>query len=463
MEQAPKQFQKMDVENFPLVNIEGKMREITPSKLYADAWINPTVRNLTKVFNHLRTLHRILHGYLPRQVISDLPLPGLNRHQWEEGTLMFTDLSGFTPLLEGNAPHGKEGAQSLLKVLNGYFSEMLQIISNSGGNLLEFTGDALLAQFPIDRQGNDTKRAVRAGLRMQRAMEKYKNIDTKFGDYSLAMRVGLHVGQFLIADIGTPHRMEHVLLGESVLKTKLAEGNGKKGKVCLTQAVREKLGEEFRFEDHEEGHSLVVDDLSDEDLGDYDILAPKTRMASMMLFDTSKEGLVTAISDSIDKLRPLASFIPDPILGMLVENAAARGLPPDFPEATVLFINLLGIPDNLKDYSQEELDEIVSEFSRVISLINAEIEAQGGVMKKVTYHHSGPDIMAFFGVPEAHTNDAVRAVKAAYQIKLIVSDLKPLKLEQGTITLQSHIGLTQGRVFAAEIGEPRGRREYNLM
>ena len=148
MEQSQKQTQMMDIEEFPLVNIEAQLREITPAKLYAEAWINPTVRNLTKVFNHLRTLHRILHGYLPRQVISDLPQPGLNRQQWEEGTLMFTDLSGFTPLLEGNAKHGKEGAQSLLKVLNGYFSEMLQIISKSGGNLLEFTGGCLIGAVP---------------------------------------------------------------------------------------------------------------------------------------------------------------------------------------------------------------------------------------------------------------------------------------------------------------------------
>ena len=72
---------------------------------------------------------------------------------------MFTDLSGFTPLLEKNAQHGKKGAQTLLKTLNGYFTEMLQIISKSGGNLLEFTGDALLAQFPTDQRSSDTSRA----------------------------------------------------------------------------------------------------------------------------------------------------------------------------------------------------------------------------------------------------------------------------------------------------------------
>ena len=110
---------------------------------------------------------------------------------------------------------------------------------------------------------------------MQRAMDKYKNIETEFGTYSLAMRVGLHVGKFLIADIGTPHRMEHVLLGKSVLRAKHAEGSGEKGFVCLTKEVRDKLGDEFRFKKHVDEHFLVEDDLTDEDLGDYDILAPQ--------------------------------------------------------------------------------------------------------------------------------------------------------------------------------------------
>ncbi|MDH5607439.1 MAG: adenylate/guanylate cyclase domain-containing protein [Anaerolineae bacterium] len=448
----------------PLLGVEARLRDITPAILYADSWINPNVRNLTKLFNHLRTMYRILYGYLPRQVISDMPQPGINRHQWEEGTLMFTDLTGFTPLLEGNSKHGKEGAQSLLEILNGYFSEMLVIVSKSGGNLLEFTGDALLVQFPTDRQGRDTSRAVRAGLRMQRAMAKYAKIETEFGDYSLGMRIGLHVGRFLIADIGTPHRMEHVLLGNCVLRTKLAEGNGKPGYVCLTDEAKERVMDEFHFlSKHKKGYSLVKDDLSEEELGDYDILPPRTRMASMVLFDTSREGLITAITDSVEKVEPLASFIPRPLLHMLVENAAARGLPPDFPDASVLFVNLLGVPDNLSDFTEAERDEIVSEFSRVVSLVNAEIESAGGVMKKVTYHHAGPDIMAFFGVPDAHTNDTLRAVTAAYQIKDIISRLKPLKLGSTDIQLEAHIGLTQGRVFSAEIGESQGRREYNIM
>ena len=449
--------------NSPLVDVEARLRNLLPSKLYADVWINPSTRNLTRIFNHLRTISRVFHDYLPRQVVASLPRPGFPNFEWVEGTLMFTDLSGFTSLLEKNAEYGKDGADTLLKVLNDYFSEMLQIVSKSGGNLLEFTGDALLVQFPTDQRGSDTTRAVRAGLRMQRAMKSFESIEVLGETFKLGMRVGIHVGKFLTADIGTPHRMEHVLLGTDVLRAKKAEGSGKVGRVCLSMEAIERVKDEFRFEENGEEHVLVLDDLTDEDLGDYDITPPRTRMASMVLFDTSKEGLVSAITDSIDKVEPLASFIPSQILHLLVENASARGIPPDFPEATMLFVNVLGLPENLDEAPEEDQASVIAGFSRIVSLINAEIEAQGGVMKKVTYHHAGPDIMAFFGVPVAHTNDTQRAVAAAQEILKIIRKAQDIDYGGDTITLTCHIGITTGRVFAGEIGQRQGRREFNVM
>ena len=446
----------------PLADLETHLRELLPAKLYASAWIDPSGRNLTKVFNHLRTLQRILHNYLPRQILESLPKPGETRYQWEEGTLMFTDLAGFTPLLEANATLGQEGAKSLWELLNNYFREMIQIISKGGGNLLEFTGDAILAQFPADQSQSDTSRAVRVGLRMQRAMEKFSEIKILDSEFSLGMRVGLHVGRFLAADIGTPLRMEHVLLGSSVKQSKHAESAGKVGSVCLTKQTRERVKDEFRFEDLDEEFSLVVDDLTDEQLGDYDIVPSRHRMASMVLFDMSVDGLVTAISDAVDKVEPLASFIPGPILNLLVENAASRRLPPDFPAATIMFINLLGLP-SLEEANPEEEAEIISRFSQVISLINAEIEARGGVLKKVTYHLAGPDVMIAFGVPNSHTNDSIRASHAALAILKVVKSLPPIVIGDEKRKLSCHIGLTRGRVFAAEIGETQGRREFNML
>src|SRR4051812_4624767 len=154
----------------PLAAIDPRLRALLPADLYAVAWLDPSPQTLTRVFEHLRTLQRILYDYIPRQVSETLPHPGEVRFEWQESTLMFTDLAGFTPLLEANAALGKAGAPTLLNILNSYFAQMIEIVSKSGGNLLEFTGDAMLVQFPADQRLNDTAQALRAGLRMQRAM-----------------------------------------------------------------------------------------------------------------------------------------------------------------------------------------------------------------------------------------------------------------------------------------------------
>jgi len=94
---------------------------------------------------------------------------------------MFTDLAGFTKLMEANAVKGPEGAKDLLRQLTKYFSAMIAIISKSGGDLVEFTGDALLVVFPKNEKNDDALHAVRAGLRMQRAMKEFAEIETPSG------------------------------------------------------------------------------------------------------------------------------------------------------------------------------------------------------------------------------------------------------------------------------------------
>jgi class 3 adenylate cyclase len=412
------------------------------------------------VFEHLRTLQQILRDYVPRQIQESLPPPGEIHYEWQEGTLMFTDLAGYTPLMEAGAALGSAGAGILLGVLNNYFAEMIEIVSKSGGNLLEFTGDAILVQF-----ATDPTHAIRAGLRMQRAMRAhFADIKTDVGTFNFGMRVGIHVGRFLTADIGTPRRMEHVLLGAAVQDTKRAEGAGEVGRVCLTKAAYEQVKKVFSFEEGDPGYMLVVDDISDTMLGSYELVAPTgRRLSSAVLFDRSIEGLTEEIESATEHVEPLAAFIPDPILNLLVENAARRGIPPEFPSPTIIFVNLVGLPEAVDSVEPEEEEGLVAGFSRAFALINAAADARGGVLKKVTYHLAGSDIMIFFGVPTAHTDDALRAADAALAIRDIIVNLEPIMVGDSEVNASCQIGMTSGQAFAAEIGEPRGRREFNII
>lgn len=448
----------------PLKEIEPRLRTLLPANLYANAWVNPNPRTLTQVFDHLRSLQRILHDYVPRHVIEAMPNPGVVTHDWEEGTLMFTDLAGFTPLMEATSTHGRAGAQTLLEIINNYFAEMIEILSKSGGNLLEFTGDAMLVQFPPGEWQNDTIKAVRAGLRMQRAMEPFSKIETEQGTFSLEMRIGLHFGRFLTSNIGTPRRMEHVLLGQSVRESKKAEGSGREGFVCLTEAAYERVKENFRFQPaDEDGYHLVVDDFTEQQLGEYDLLDPRRKMPSALLLDRSVEGLTSAIEDALSNVETLASYIPAPILNLVVESTAQRVVPPHFPRMTVMFVNFIGLAEVADDLEDGEEEVLLSHFSRTFALINAAVETHGGVLKNVTYHLSGSDMLIYFGVPNAHTDDAARAAATALEIRELILSLKLPEIAGRTLATSCQIGISTGQVFAAEIGEPRGRREFNIL
>lgn len=447
----------------PLATIEPRLRSLLPAMLYASAWVEPTPPILMQVFDHLRTLRRMLQDYVPRFVAESPPLPGITRYGWQEGTLMFTDLAGFTTLVEAHAAAGSAGAETLLGVLNSYFAEMVEIISKSSGNLLEWTGDAMLVQFRTEKQRGAATQAVRAGLRMQRAMKRYSSIETAAGTISLGMRIGLHTGRFIAADIGTPRRMEYVLLGEAVQLTKSAETAGSVGRVCLSPATHAAVAADFRFEPANEGYYLVMDDLATTQLGEYDLAPSKRRQAGGFLLDRSVAGIIRDVEETVQVVEQLASYIPAPVLHLLVENAAQRKIAPQFLHLPVLFVNLAGITEAADHVQADEELIVLTSFSRLFSLINAAVDAEGGVLKNVTYDRAGSNMLIYFGVANPHTNDVQRAARTALAIVQIVTQTPPLIFTQSTVTINCKIGMAYGPTFAAEIGDPRGRREFNLL
>lgn len=453
----------------PLVTIENRLRYLLPAEMYAFMWGNPSVEIMVDIHKHLRTLQRILQDYTSRQISFNSLKPGEVRTNWQYGTMMFTDLAGFTKLMEANAGKGRAGAEDLLEQLNKYFSEMIEIISKSGGDLVEFTGDALFVLFPKNEKNDDALRAVRAGLRMQRTMKDFAGIQTSSGAVNLKMRIGIHTGRFLTADIGTPRRMEHVLLGRDVQQAKLAESRGRNESVNLSQKAYERVKDQFRFEkgfedkENKTTYMLVVDDLKEEQLGDYEITPLGRRQASGVLMTRDKQEALREIVNLLNSIEPMASFIPAPVLSLLVESAANRKIPPDFPQPTIMFVNILGLPELADRVLPGEETKLATSFSKIFSLINAAVESRGGVLKKVTYHLTGSDIVIYFGAPTAHTNDEMRAASAAVAIREVVMNFKPPTIGNIQSEVHCQIGIHAGPTFVAEVGDPRGRREYNVL
>ncbi|MFP4322524.1 MAG: adenylate/guanylate cyclase domain-containing protein [Anaerolineales bacterium] len=448
--------------------LEPRLRPLLPADLYADFWTDPSQLTLERCFNHLRTLLKILHDHVPQHVRERSATPGDVGHKWMSSTLLFTDLAGFTPFMEAHAVAGAEGAEGLLTILNRYFAKMIDIINQSGGTMLEFTGDAILAEFPRQEAAVDLASAIRAGLRMQRAMADFQDIQTPRGVFSLGMRVGVHRAEYLTLDIGTPSRMEHVLLGDDVRQTKLAEGAGKIGIVCITQAAYEQLGtssEAFVIrQSPNPGYWLIWDMYNAADLGDYDLTSTVgRRFKAPLLTERNVQALSREIEMLVRDAEPLMSYLPARVVSMLVENAGERRIPPNFPVSTVLFAKLFGIAEAVKTMAAGHENTLARLFSRVFTRINAVVDQQDGILKTITYQASGSDILIFFGVPSERRDDVERAVRTAIAIRDIVAQTPPLLIADQEVRLSVRMGLARGAVFAAEIGLPRGRREYNII
>ena len=73
--------------------------------------------------------------------------------------------------------------------------------------------------------------------------------------------------------------------------------------------------------------------------------------------------------------------------------------------------------------------------------------------------------MIYFGVPNAHTNDELRAVSAALAIRDVIKGVNQKAPTIGNVQpdIYCQIGINTGPTFVAEIGEPRGRREFNVL
>lgn len=117
-------------------------------------------------------------------------------------------------------------------------------------------------------------------------------------------------------------------------------------------------------------------------------------------------------------------------------------------QLTVLFARVTGLGP-LRDAAA--IEEANALFSRLWPRLDAIVEAEGGIVDK----HVGVRLMALFGTPVAHEDDARRAVRAALQMQRVVAafDTSMLtSLSLGEEGLQLQAGLNTGPAVVGQLG-----------
>ncbi|MCB0033184.1 MAG: adenylate/guanylate cyclase domain-containing protein, partial [Anaerolineales bacterium] len=126
-------------------------------------------------------------AYIPmdwRQAIAK----GETLPEWQDGAVLFADISGFTPLTEALARElgPKRGAEELTIHLNNVYDALITELHRLGGSVISFSGDAITCWFYKDLDG---RLATACGLAMQAAMQQFAQIKTHSGNtVSLGMK-----------------------------------------------------------------------------------------------------------------------------------------------------------------------------------------------------------------------------------------------------------------------------------
>ena len=126
-------------------------------------------------------------------------------------TLLFSDVRSFTTITE------TLGAQGTVALLNEYFDIMVEAISEQGGMVDKFIGDAIMAGFGIPVPNDDDEdRGVRAGINMIKRLWEWNEIREKEGKMPIDMGLGLNTDKVVSGNIGSSKRMDYTMIGDGV-------------------------------------------------------------------------------------------------------------------------------------------------------------------------------------------------------------------------------------------------------
>ena len=131
----------------------------------------------------------------------------------KEISICFSDLRGFTPLGESFG----DDVKGLTEIMNGYMDAITQPILDSNGMVIKYIGDASMHihNAPID-DDDHPRSAVKTGLQMLSAVEKFNDKIVSEGKPPIGMGAGINTGLGYLGEMGSTMRHSYDVLGDAV-------------------------------------------------------------------------------------------------------------------------------------------------------------------------------------------------------------------------------------------------------
>ncbi|MBR0694704.1 adenylate/guanylate cyclase domain-containing protein [Bradyrhizobium lablabi] len=153
---------------------------------------------------------------------------------WREIAVIFTDITGFTSLLETAVP------EVLAELLNEYVSGLTDVVFAHEGTVAKVIGDAIQVLFNApDDQSDYATRAIACAQALDQWAEAFRERWKQKGvDFGIT-RIGVHAGPALVGNFGGNRFFDYTAYGDTInTAARLEAANKALGtRICVSETV----------------------------------------------------------------------------------------------------------------------------------------------------------------------------------------------------------------------------------
>lgn len=207
---------------------------------YNSVWLNPVpismsltlssifylIERFQKEWKEKSRIADSLEHSMSKEMLNMIKKGDIRTLRFEEKrnvTILFSDIVNFTNISE------ELDVKKLVKLLDEYYEEIVNLIFENNGYVDKFIGDAVMAVWgaPAD-QSNHSYLGLQTALNYQRRLDQLNIELKKIGSFpELKARVGLHTGDVIVGNIGSSERFNYTVIGDAVNLASRLEAIGK--------------------------------------------------------------------------------------------------------------------------------------------------------------------------------------------------------------------------------------------
>jgi adenylate cyclase len=208
----------------------------------AVAYVSCVAANYIREAMERRRVTSTFKRYVAPEIVGEILRGGQDALQLggklTDIAVLFVDIRGFTPMSELLEP------PRVVEILNHYLTLTSSCIIRHGGTLDKFVGDATMAFWGAPLPQEDyTLKAARAALDMVEGSQALgAELLERYGR-TVSFGIGIHCGKAVVGNIGAPIRMDYTAIGDTVNTAARLEANAPGGKVLISRAVADALGD----------------------------------------------------------------------------------------------------------------------------------------------------------------------------------------------------------------------------